>query len=463
MKSLGKGVVIGGFAFVLAILLIILSFWSIPSSIGEPIKDAPDIEIVDQYGIRTALSEIRGNITVLHFTQIEYPLCLECESSIIGQLRELSNLDLRGIANVSIMTINLRKNVLSETGLVIAERDLGIDVTWRWMEEFEPYDNAYKYVDYWQYRGGLSNPTILLIDEDQQMMAVYHVYVVGQGNIDGIRTADGISSDIARIQKGTWGDVMIGTTGTFDLSLWSMFALGALTSFSPCSLALLITLIFYIGSVSDMKGRGGKNNDRRIVNLEIGLAFTAGMALTFMLIGAFLGYLSELLVFSSLFYLLGGGVLIVLGINAVKPFRRWSGHADDSCDAGCSLPSGGKGSFQGAILKKLSRRSKPMAGLSLGVLFSLGWAPCALSLVFPMLLLMLAQGLPVAEMAVLLMVFGLGHGLVVIPLCVTTGQAQEMIRDRFTSIAMPIKVGFGAAIIVMGFVFIARTWGIVLW
>jgi hypothetical protein len=54
---------------------------------------------VDQYETRTALPSLRGNITALYITQLEYPLCLECETSIVEQIGQLLELADMGIAS----------------------------------------------------------------------------------------------------------------------------------------------------------------------------------------------------------------------------------------------------------------------------------------------------------------------------------------------------------------------------
>ena len=321
----------------------------------------------------------------------------------------------------------------------------------------QPYAMANDYIEYWQVQGGLSNPTLLFIDEQGNAVGVHHVYIVGRGSADGVRSSGAMASDVQKIAAGQWGDVLLGYTSKAEVNALGMFALGVLTSFSPCSIALLMTMVFYIGASAP---RGGRTEALK-AGLGIGPAFTLGISTVFLLLGLLLGYLGGFLTLSTAFYLLAGGVLILLGINAIFPLRRAFRRlrTKEDCDC-CEVPQSRLGS---RLLEKLGKRSRPLAGFALGALFSLGWAPCALSLVFPMLLLMLAQGLGALQTGLLLFVFGLGHGLVVVPLCAASGELRERLVGRYEQAARPIMLAFGAAIIVMGLLFAARYFGLQLW
>jgi cytochrome c-type biogenesis protein len=453
----------GGFvavaAFALCIAILLLSLGSGVIS-GEKIRSAPEFSLVDHEGAVWNLTEQRGKVVLLHFTQLEYPLCLECEAAIVAQLRQLQALANQSVADLTILTINLRKNAYSDPGWQIAERDYGINVTWAWAEEMQPYAMANEYLEYWQVQGGLSNPALLLIDEQGRAVGVYHVYIVGRGNADGVRSAPTLAADVQKIAAGQWGDTLVGYTSKTEVSAIGMFALGVLTSFSPCSIALLMTMVLYIGARTSKKGKDGDLK----TGLGIGLTFTLGIATVFLLLGLLLGYLGGFLTMSTAFYLLAGGVLVLLGVNAIFPLRRTFARLrgrEEGC--ACETPRGPFGSMGTRMLDRLRSRSHLLAGFALGALFSLGWAPCALSLVFPMLLLMLAQGLGALQTGLLLFVFGLGHGLIIVPLCAASGELRERLLGKYEQAARPIMWAFGAAIIAMGLLFAARSFGVLLW
>ena len=84
----------------------------------------------------------------------------------------------------------MRKNSYSRDGKSLAEKWWKVNITWPWAEDIEPYTIASKYLDYWNVRGGSSNPTLLLIDKEGNIAAVYHVYRVGEGVLDGVQSAE---------------------------------------------------------------------------------------------------------------------------------------------------------------------------------------------------------------------------------------------------------------------------------
>jgi cytochrome c-type biogenesis protein len=450
-----QGALLAVVAFALSFAIIFLSLGS-GIATGEKIRPAPEFAVTDSEENVWDLAGQRGNVTVLHFTQLEYPLCLECESSIVAQLHQLQALSEMALANVTILTINLRKNTYSDPGWLIAARDYGVNVTWSWAEEQEPYSAASKYIEYWQVNGALSNPAILLIDQQGRAVSISHVYIVGRGTGEGVRSAAAMQADSQKILAGEWGDTLVGYTSTAQVGLAGMFALGVLTSFSPCSIALLMAMVLYIGAI-----RPGEKAVRS--GLGIGLAFTLGLSFVFLLLGLLLGYLGGFLSYSSAFYLLAGGVLILLGINAIVPLRPAFRSLRSGAEQSCELPKGNYGTAGTRLLDRLRERSALLAGFALGALFSLGWAPCALSLVFPMLLLMLAQGLGALQTGLLLFVFGLGHGLIIVPLCAASGGLRERLTSAYEKAARPIAVAFGLAVILMGVLFAARSFGILFW
>lgn len=166
-----------------------------------------------------------------------------------------------------------------------------------------------------------------------------------------------------------------------------------------------------------------------------------------------------------MFFLLSGVMLVLLGVNSVWPFkdkifRSRKGHQGTSCGG---IPEGGIGNSGRRLIERFQRRSRPLAGFFLGVLFSIGWAPCALSMVFPMILLIFALGVPALESGLLLFVFGLAHGFVVIPSCAVSGEVRNRLTKGFTSSASLIRAGFAGAVVVMGLVFALRFWGLLFW
>ena len=422
---------------------------------GE-IVPATNFTATDHLNRTFSLNQSAGKVTILHVMQLESPLCIECESHMRDQINELAAIADNNDQNVSIITLNIRKNQYSDDGWILAKDWYDINITWHWVEEYEPFPVAGHYQKYWEVDGSFANPSIILIDPDLNVVGVYHVYCIGSGELDGIQTADSLMSDIEKINADEWnafsGEVSTGVT------FGGMFVLGIITSFSPCSILLLFTMISYIGALKDNKKDYGSSSYNWKKGLWIGIFFTLGMSLVFLIFGFLISYVGLFIEMSTTFYLVAGLILIILGINAVKPFsemlsrlKREKEPENDSTMAGSK------------IIEKLGKRSVYLTSFLLGILFSVGWAPCAITLVFPVVVLMLTQSYSLLMGGMLMFVFGLGHGIVIIPFCVATGETKGRIGNKFISASKWIQMVFGIAIIVIGIIFALRFWGFNLW
>lgn len=450
------------------VLIIIFSvfFYTYGSDSGDQTHEAPDFSAVDLDGENITLNNHEGEVVVLHITNIENPLCLECEQELKAQCRELSELHSSDL-NVTIITVNMRKNPSSETGRSIVEKNWDINVTWPWIEDHEPYDVAGKYMDYWNLDGGVSNPTILLIDEGQEIVGMYHVYQMGKGKVDGIQTADTLESDIQQIESGEWEEQQMDIGGS-KITLLGMFALGVITSFSPCSIALLVAMLSYIMASIGKEGNDEKEDDENKSKdhpkegFLIGIFFTIGMASVFFFLGIFLSYIGVFIENSIYFYLASGILLVLLGINNIYPLSEIFSPLTDKI----YKSKGATDSINDKIRKSivsLFDNSLILAAFLLGVFFALAWAPCAISLILPVFIWVVSEGLPFLLAGLMLFVFGLGHGAPIIPLAVVSRSARASIGEKYISMGKKIEVIFGVAIIIIGVIMALRFFGFYLW
>lgn len=437
-----------------------------PGGGGLEPGEAPDFAVTDRLGRTFSLSDRAGTVTVLHVTQLENPLCIECEQYMVQQILALQELEQAGEASVEIVTLNVRANPYSEDGWSIAERWYGANITWYWVEEFEPYEAAGKYIRYWEVAGGFANPTVILIGPDRSVIGLYNVYCIGKGPLDGVQTAEALAASVAAILDGSWESNLEGSRSSEGLTLGGFFLLGVATSFSPCSIALLMVIISYVATIRD-KGNPGESAPKGLLEgVQIGLYFTLGMALVFLTIGLLIAYLGGFIRVSDSVQLVIGAVLVVLGVNAVKPWReilrgvRRAPGARESCR---SVLVPGIREVGNTLLSALAKRSSSGASLLLGVLFSLGWAPCALSLVFPVILLMLAQEVSLLLGGTMMFFFGVGHGLVIVPFCAATGDLRARLGNRYIAAGKWIQIAFGLTIVAIGIVYGLRFFGFRLW
>ncbi len=430
----------------------------------EP-EPSPSLTATDLDGDPFDMAALAGNVTVLHFTVIEDPVCLECERQMRGQVEQLSAL-YGLLESPTVVTVNMRSSERSDDGRTLAQRWWGVTPGWTWIEDLPPYTAAEPFREYWSYRGATSNPTVLLIDEDLQVVAVYHVYQTGTGEIDGVQGSAELARRVEDIRAGRWeggeGEVSAG-----GATLVGMFALGAITSLTPCSVALLAVVVSYIMSRRGLEATYGAL-DRRTASAEglaIGIAFTLGLAIVFFAIGALLGEVGGLVSASTAFYLAAGALLVVLGVNGLWPLSnilRWRDRPDGD-------GATGQGHRQGLIQGLLARFPRGGAagavagGLALGALFGLAWTPCAISLILPVLVVVMAGGYSWAVAGAMLFVFGLGHGVPVIPLAVVTRSARGGIANRYAAAGRWVVRTFSIVIIALGVIFMLRYFGVALW
>ncbi|HNX39659.1 MAG TPA: redoxin domain-containing protein, partial [Methanothrix sp.] len=80
----------------------------------------PDFQAVDIDGKDASLSDYRGEAVLLHITNIENPLCRECEHALNAQTRQLSLLT-QEHPDIRIITLNVRKNPYSKDGRAMAK------------------------------------------------------------------------------------------------------------------------------------------------------------------------------------------------------------------------------------------------------------------------------------------------------------------------------------------------------
>ena len=244
-----------------------------------------------------------------------------------------------------------------------------------------------------------------------------------------------------------------------------MFLLGIVTSFSPCSIAFLMAVISFVGAASIRHKGQVLEEPPTGVGLRIGIAFTIGTGAVFLVFGLFIAYLGDFVRMSTTFFLIAGSMLVVLGLNMLFPIVARIRQGLSSLQTGgggesCTLPDT-DGKTLGRI-QAMSRRSPDLAGVLLGILFSVGWAPCALSLTLPVMILLATQDISVWNGGLMMLAFGLGHGAAIIPFCAATGEIKG-VGDRYARAAVLVQRAFAIAVVCIGILFMARFVGVILW
>ncbi|MGQ9721768.1 MAG: cytochrome c biogenesis protein CcdA [Candidatus Jordarchaeum sp.] len=440
--------------FLLTLILIAITLLALISQAeNTEIIPAPNFTAVDEKGQEFSLSDYNGNVVILHFTQVEEPVCIECLKEMKGQIVELEKLSTTN-QNVTVITINIRKNPYSVTGKEMAERDFDVNVSWHWVEDFSPFPIANLYQKYWTVDGAFSNPGLVLIDMNQSIVGVYHIYCMGKGPIDGIQSAESLSSNVQDILEGRWKGFK-GQIYDESITFIGIFALGILTAVTPCSLALLVAMISYVGSLQ--KGSEGSSKKISVQGIWIGIVFTFGMSLVFFMFGLVISSVGIFIEASALFYLIAGIILVVLGLNIFKPLRELI-KTKSKQGSGSHIMEKGQNMFF-----KLSKKSIYAGAFFLGILFSIGWAPCAMGLMMPVFILILTQEINLLMGGLLLFIFGLGHGVPIIPLCAVTNTVRGKLGNKYVTAGKWMQKIFGIIIIAIGILMAIRFWGINFW
>jgi len=373
----------------------------------------------------------------------------------------------------AIVTVNMRKNPYSKDGRSLSEAWWGVDISWPWVEDFDPFPVAGKYIDYWSRGSGFANPTLILVNNRGQISRVYHVYQIGEGMVEGVQTAETLQNAFSYLQNpdddgGPMG--VVGSATAQEVTYIGMFGLGIVTSLAPCSLALMIAVFSYLMTSHRRKilmPDEGKSSPKE--GLLIGVAFTLGMAMVFFVIGLFISNLGIFVRDSQFFDLAAGVLMIILGITSFKPLSEilepltsWL-HRRRSVEAEYVRS---KKSFMEQFINisvGLFKYSAFVGAFALGVFFALGWAPCAVTLVFPALIWLLSQDISVLTGGLMLFVFGVGHGVPIIPIATFSRSFGGKMGEEYLAIGKVVVKFFGGMIIVTGLVFAARYFGYKLW
>jgi cytochrome c-type biogenesis protein len=111
----------------------------------------------------------------------------------------------------------------------------------------------------------------------------------------------------------------------------------------------------------------------------------------------------------------------------------------------------------------LTGRFAYLGAFLLGILFSLGWAPCAISLILPVIILLLTAKVPLLVGGAMLFIFGIGHGLPAIPLCMLTSEIRGGLGQSYAKAGKWLTWCFGIVVVIIGLLMVLRPFGILLW
>lgn len=203
-----------------------------------------------------------------------------------------------------------------------------------------------------------------------------------------------------------------------------VFVGGAATGMNPCVYPTIPVIIGYIS---------GQKSQTKLRGLLLALAFVLGLAITYVILGATIGFLGSVLGLSrSVWMYIVAGVCIVVGLNMAGLLPL-----DFSTFAPGQSRWAQMSGFAGAIL--------------LGMMFGLVASPCAMP-ILTLILAMIASKGQVAYGSLLMFTYAIGHGLPLIIIGTVAGALASL--ERFTKYSVTIQRVGGWLLIAVGGYFI---------
>ncbi|TDY65150.1 cytochrome c biogenesis transmembrane protein [Aminivibrio pyruvatiphilus] len=206
--------------------------------------------------------------------------------------------------------------------------------------------------------------------------------------------------------------------GTTLAPLLALLA-GLATSVTPCALTSVPLVIAYVGGTAAGDPRKG---------FVLSAVFSAGMALTFTVLGAAASMLGRLMgTSSSWWYILLGVLMLLMGLQILEIFNF--------------LPSTN-------LLSKNTKRGYAGAFLA-GVLGGFFSSPCATPVLVVLLSIVAGSG-EIGRGILLLLLYSLGHSILVLAAGTSVGFAAKLVANKkygVFSIVLKYCLGAGALLI----------------
>lgn len=216
------------------------------------------------------------------------------------------------------------------------------------------------------------------------------------------------------------------------LFIFSVFAAGILSFFSPCIIPLLPVYVARLSSGSEGVSQAVRQEGRPKLHLNgrlMGqtLLFVTGLATTFVLMGFGAGELGRLF-YSRVFLWIGGGLVILLGLHQTGLFHLLFLERE----------------------KRLELNPKPgaLGSYLLGFTFSFGWTPCV-GPVLAAVLVMSSSGNQAWTGAGFMLLYTMGLSLPFLLVSLFTDYLLKAFRKAQRYLPA-IRIAGGVLIIVMG-------------
>jgi len=214
------------------------------------------------------------------------------------------------------------------------------------------------------------------------------------------------------------------------LALVAVFVGGILTASNPCVLAMIPLMMSFVA--------GRKEEKPGVLRAFLfSLVFILGLAITFVALGMIAALAGQMYGdISSVWNWIVAAVCLVMGLHLMGVLT-------------IPIPSLGG---------KLAPKTRGLLGaLVLGLLFGVVSAPCAAPLLVVLLTYLAGSGASVPYGGLLLLVYALGHSVLILIAGTSMGAARTLIENKkATRVLAILRRGAGAAIVLVGVYFAYR-------
>lgn len=219
----------------------------------------------------------------------------------------------------------------------------------------------------------------------------------------------------------TWLDTLAAAIkDNFWLAPLLALAAGVLTSFTPCSMSTIPLVIGYVGGVGTEPKKA----------FRLSLVFAAGSALTFTALGVAASAIGRLLPPGMMrwWYLILGVLMVLMALQTWGVINL--------------IPS--------SYLMSKNKRKGYAGAFIAGILGGIFSSPCATPVLIALLAVVAGQG-NVLWGALLLLLYGIGHGTLAIITGTSVGLVKKLSAgERYGKISKALNILMGAAILLIG-------------
>ena len=214
------------------------------------------------------------------------------------------------------------------------------------------------------------------------------------------------------------------------LALVAVFLGGIITASNPCVLAMIPLMMSFVAGRKDEKAGIRQAS-------AFSLVFILGLAITFTVLGMVAALAGKMYGdVSNVWNWIVALVCVVMGLHLMNVIN-------------VPIPSLGG---------KLQPKARGFVGaFLLGLLFGLVSAPCAAPILIVLLTYLAGSGASVAWGAVLLLVYALGHSVLILIAGTSMGAARVLLENKKTTRSLGIlRKAAGAVIVLVGLYFASR-------